>query len=287
MNSLNKSVIFKKVRKMKKRILAIILCLMTILSSMAIIVSAEEAEDNTVGVVVEKIEAVKVKDDDSETVLQLALTVSAETDENERLLAVFDEVNKDAEIVIYEGLFDMIYLMVNELSGTAEDLNFVVVAKAKPISFADGIMTLDVYGKDGTPGAKMITMQIDDFDGADINEFIFEFPQGLLKDSKSGKISSDDAAYNRVEGLAARGVKLPRTIKKIVNAIMNEDFGSLITTVLFILPFAFIVIPILISIVSSRLQDVYDVYDIDVKKILKTAWKNLKKAIPNLLGLIF
>lgn len=272
---------------MKKRFLAIILCLMTILSSMAITVSAEEAEDNTVGVVVEKIEAVKVKDDDSETVLQLALTVSAETDENEQPLAVFDEVNKDTEIVIYEGLFDTLYLMVEEFAGASSELNLIVIAKAKAVSLEDGILTLDVFSEDETPGAKMITMQIDDFEGADINAFTFAFPEGLLKDSKTGKINKNDVAYGRIDGLAARGVKLPRTIKKIVTAIMNEDFGSLITTVLFILPFAFIAIPILLSIVSSRLQKVYDIYDINVKKILKDVWKAFKKAIPNLLGLIF
>ncbi|MBQ3150137.1 MAG: hypothetical protein IJB86_02700 [Clostridia bacterium] len=272
---------------MKKRILAIILCLAMVISSMVITVSAEETEANAVGVVVEKIEAVKLKEDDSETVLQLALTVSAEADENEQPLAVFDEVNKDAQIVIYEGLIGMIHFLANELSGVEENFDFVVVAKAKPVSYADGILTLDVYSEDGTPGAKMITMQIDDFDGADVNQFIFELPEGLLKDSNSGKISSADVPFGWVEGLSAREVKLPRTVKKIVNAIMTDDFTSLIGTVLWLLPFAFIAVPILISIVSSRLQDVYDIYDMDVKKVLKTAWKNLKKAIPNLIGQIF
>ena len=133
-----------------KKSLAVVLCLCMMLSVMVFSASAEDVAQ-PIGITITEGKAVKLKEGDPETVLQLELTVTAKTDERDLPLATFDTVNTDAEITIYEGLYVGIYEMMSEVLSVSENdvLNTGTIAKAKPVSYADGKLTLDVFSKNG------------------------------------------------------------------------------------------------------------------------------------------
>lgn len=268
-----------------KRTLAFILCLCMLLSVMVFSASAEDAAQ-PVGITITEGKAVKLKEGDPETVLQLELTVTAKTDERDLPLATFDKVNTDAEITIYEGLYVGIYEMMAEVLTVSENdvLKTGTIAKAKPVSYADGKLTLDVFSTNGEAGAKMISIQLHGMLESDLGGFIFDIPEGLLSESNSGKKSAAGALGASIAGLSVKELKPPALVTGILNDMEDGNMGGLIGKAALVLPFAFIILPIVLMTIASRANKIYKIYGINVYKIVGDAWRALHKIIPYLIS---
>lgn len=226
-----------------------------------------------------------MKDGDPETVMQLELTVGALLSGEDATYVAFDTFNPNAEIVIYEAL----YIAVNEMLAGVTDLDAekafdaAVVAKAKPVSYADGILTVDVFSKNGDAGAKMVAIQVDDFEELKISSFYFDLPEGMLSASASGQISAAARKSVNVSGLQTRTLALPSLVKKLAKDFMSGNYSGLLGKAIFILPLALIIVPILLKTLETKVQKIYSIYGIDVHPVFVAA----KKALRNILQILF
>lgn len=287
-----------------KKALAIVLCLCMMLSVMVFSASAEDSTDKTVGMRLMSVEAV-TKNGDPETVLQLKMDLSAYTDENGQPLATFTGVDKTKEIKIYEGLSLYLNGLVNELELafsediTEDDLDAFIanmdksfIGTAKPVDFKDGILTVDVKSKDGADGTKMVSVAVKGLDALDkeldgelskgFGMFVFDIPEGLL--TAGDKVSEEFFGECLVDGLTPVTVEVPALIANIVNDIFNENYFGLITTGLMLLPFLFIVVPVLLNIIVAKANTVFQVYGINANEMVRDAWKVVKKFLPTLIN---
>ncbi len=271
-------------KKTTKKIVSVLLVVAMLVSLLAI--GASAADEATASFSIESCKVTKYADNDKETVMQLQLKVAASGDKS----AVFDSFDSNAKITIYDGAYIELYGMIGELmsfsdSKIEEIKNSAIIAFGKPVEYNDGILPTDVVSKDGKTGAKMIAIGLDSY--ININADIFEFPEGILIDSKNNIKNEYNGFYVAVEGLEVKTVKLPSLIKKVITNLENEDIGSLIFTLLPILPIAFIVLPILLSTTVNRFQKVYNVYGISLKSLKRDANKIIFNIIPILINNLF
>lgn len=200
-----------------KKAIALILSLCLLLSVFVFSAAAEETKKAT-ELVVGTITATKVKSDDPETVLQLAIQASSGSQE-----AAFDSFDPNAELSIYSGAYSV-------LNYTEEEIEEWLIAKAKPVSYENGILTVDVYAKDGTSGAKLVSLLFDETvfprDEGNANfiglrfpaPFAIRFPEGLLKGSDAGSVFSGSKIEKvEIEGTVTKEIKVPSWYMKLTD----------------------------------------------------------------------
>lgn len=273
-----------------KKTLAVLLCLLMALTAMGFSAAAETITFWYVPIKVTSAKAIAFKEGDPETVLQLELAVEANSSANSEAPAdPFDTFDPDAEVVIYEGTYISVSETIAEILGTEKGKAFddAVIAKAKPVSFSDGILTLDVFSKNGEAGAKMFAIQFDNFETGLVNEFHFDFPKGMLSVSGGTKFSNATRTVAEVNGLQSKTLELPSLLRRMFRDFATGNFGALIGKAFFILPLAMILAPILLRSLEKNAQKIYDSYGIDVHPMFSDAQKAVRKILPYLIGQIF
>lgn len=265
--------------KKTKKLIALILCLT--LALCAVVVPATAEEETNIGVVISSAKAVAFKDGDPQTVTRLELQIEAKKGEDEQPLAVFDKMNKVDEIPIYEAVYCEIYLAYKSSFSLTEKEIFsnAKIGAAKPVSYNDGKLILDIFSKSGEAGAKMIDIQVDVDGGESFSGFFFDFPAGLFEETASGTKSEGNLTFAAVDGLTVETLKLPSLIKGIINNILNDNIAGVIGTAVAVLPFAFVVIPVVAAIFSVRANKVYKIYGINAGKVIF----DVLRALPNIL----
>ena len=276
-----------------KKLLAVLLSVCMLLSAAAITASAEDGKTVEIFTGTGNVQATKFDANDPETVLQLQVKLPAPNG------VAFDTLDTSKEVLIGEGLYLYAYRYIQMIlkgeehyDGLTEEqlieemmpiVNSAVFAIGKPVSYENDVLTLDVYSKDGKPGAKMVSFSVSFYDEP-VNLFFGLMPEGTLKDSKTGVTNSDYSGFGgSVEGLAVHPVKLPGLVEKILSAVFKGEYQSLIPmipVVVFLLPF------LMLSLVS-RVQKAYDIYGINIRPLANDAWKALKRYLPELLGQLF
>ena len=245
--------------KICQKTIAVILSLCLLLSALAVSAAAEETRE-PVQITIERVEATQLKSDDQETVLQLTMTIRAASDENGTPAAAFDTFDENAELTIYEGL----YLNLFRMSERPEEELYqkAAIAKAKPVSYEAGVLTLDVFSTNGLAGAKMVAIGLKDYE--DIAMFQFDLPEGLLKDSASGLISmgSEEGIVKQVTGLTVIPVQLPLTIATFLKGFITGN-TTLVTSGIAATLFA---LPVVALITAVRLNRFYSIYNINVTR---------------------
>ena len=260
--------------KKTNKILAVILCLCMMASFTALFASAEDATE--LPIYFRNITATKFKPDDPETVLQMEFKIEVDTEDEEEKAAILDgidTVDTNAEIAIREkvlyyahGLsgigsipiwttFERYLELDFQLGQEAEEKSTIAIAK--PVSYENGVLTLDVYSKDGTPGAKMIGVVLDDF--FCLAEFEFDFPAGVLANSATGAYSSERKSSYDVSNLATRELEFTKPVKRLLEANNKKSLGRLIL----ILP----ILPLELMILVARANRVYAAYGVSLNKI--------------------
>ena len=266
-----------------KKALAVLLCILTALSCTTLCVCAEDAAE-PITASISGVKATKFDPSDPETVLQLQMNVSSS--------AAIDAVNPDAQIPVYEELYIMAYTFIAKyLEKSDAEMQKIQadaqIATLKPVSVADGVLTLDVYSKDGKAGAKMISFALPfvplDAAKAGFNAFLFAFPQGALKNSTTGAVNEAFSESETVQGLASRDVRLPSWAEKLVSAFFAGDTSALLKFVP-ALPLIVLFAPLILRSVASKVQKVYNVYGISLNGLVKDASKAIRKLIPSLLS---
>ena len=268
--------------KKTNKILAVILCLCMMASFTALFASAEdEPKTQSVYFGIESIRATKLKEGDPETVLQLEVELS-EDDPNEPL--PFDTVNTEAEITIYEGYYYYLYGLLGVITEDIKEK--ATIAKARPVSYEDNILTVDVYSKDGSAGAKMIAGEVEaeykgETDRVYLNLFEFAFPEGMLKDSVSGAFSSRRFVAETVTGLETKPFKMPSLLMNTIVAwIVGDTKGVIGSTALLVF-----VLPVELLVLASRANKFYKVYGISAYQMAFDILKNAPKLIFDLKSL--
>ena len=251
--------------KKTNKILAVILCLCMMASFTALFASAEDATE--LDIYFGGGRATKFKEDDPETVLQLEIDIKAHPrDEEAAILDGIDTVDTNAVIPIREMVLTYAYLIstfgsipnwirMERLEQEIKEKSTIAIAK--PVSYENGVLTLDVYSKDGTPGAKMIGVVLDDF--FCLAEFEFDFPAGVLANSATGAYSSERKPSYDVSNLATRELEFTKPVKRLLEANNKKSLGRLIL----ILP----ILPLELMILVARANRVYAAYGVSLNKI--------------------
>lgn len=274
-----------------KKALAILLALCMMMSAMMITSSAEDAA--LVGFRVDSGKVLATASGDAETVTQLELTISADND------AVFSKVSS-AEITIcdFDYMIARSFLAGALAADNLEDWDAfaevqvdeivasATIAKAKAVSCTDNKLVLDVYSTGGAKGAKLVDFQIEIMNEVlPFDQLAFVFPEGVLQ-TTAGTKSEKSYEEVYVDGLAPKTVPLPSIVNEIVEDIFTENYYGIITKALPLLPFLIFVVPALVSMAVSRLDDAYAVYGLKVSDLLPDAMKVLKKFIPVLVNML-
>ena len=268
-----------------KKALAIFLCFLMATSCSMLSAFAEDVEPELVRASVSGIRATKFDAADPEKVLQLQMNVSAS--------AALDAVDPAAQVAVYENLYITAYTFIAKYLEKSEEQMQAIKASAqiatlKPVSLENGILTLDVYSKDGAAGAKMISFTLPFLPSEELrqqgfNAFLFDFPQGMLKSSATGALTESFSATEMVTGLASREVRLPSWAEKIVSAFVSGDTSALFK-LLPMVPLILLFAPLFIRSVASKVQKAYNAYGISLNDLVKDASKAIRKLIPTLLS---
>ena len=268
-----------------KKALAILLCFLMATSCTMLSVLAEDAEPELVRASVSGVQATKFDAADPEKVLQLQMFVSAS--------ATLDAVDPAAQVAVYENLYLTAYTFLAKYIEKSDEQMQAIKADAqiamlKPVSLDNGVLTLDVYSKDGAAGAKMISFTLPFIPNEEIrqqsfNAFLFDFPQGMLKNSETGAYTESFSETEMVMGLASREVRLPSWAEKIVSAFVGGDTSALLK-LLPMAPLILLFAPLFIRSLASKVQKTYNVYGISLNGLVKDASKAIRKLIPTLLS---
>ena len=265
--------------KTTNKVIAVMLCACIALSAMVFSVSAEGGK--RIQITVDSVQALAVEKTDPESVAQLMIRLSVPEGANEEDAAIlngFDTIDPNAEIMICESLCYAANALI--ALGTVpegllyEDPNDEIgkevrekscIAIAKPLSYQNGVLKVDVYSTDGTACAKMIA--IDEKELGEYSLFTFHFPEGILKNADTGDFSDGIADETcSVKNLAARELKLTKTVE---NLIKNYEVGSvagvinLLSSAAFLLP----ILPLELLIFAVRANPVYKAYGVNVYKM--------------------
>ena len=275
--------------KTGKKILAVLLSILTVFSTAAISASAEEKK--SIGIMISSVQVTKFAEGDPETVTQLEMKLRASDPD-----VVFDTLNGTDAFPICEGYYAAasfgLVTALGEFDGVSdgdyyakamEITRSAAIGTVKPAAFADGVLTLDVFAADGTPGMKMVTFSTMS-ESETINAFIFVFPEGLLKDSRSGKVNSECDSVRPVQGLAVRPLGLPGIAKRAIQAIMTNDYARLLV----LLPIVIVILPVLLVAVDIRFVKAFSgVYDLDYSGLMKRVYRSIPQILKYLLTVIF
>ncbi|MCR5151195.1 MAG: hypothetical protein K6B52_08240 [Clostridiales bacterium] len=273
-----------------KKALAVMLSLLMAFTALGISACAENVTKWYVPVSVTNAKAVAFKDGDPKTVTRLELTVVSNASAGSEAPAdPFDTFDPNAEITIYEGTFISVSNTVAQILGKEADNAFAdaVIAKAKPVAFANGVLTLDVFSKNGETGAKMFAIQIDNFETGTVSEFYFDFPEEMLSLSSGTKYSKATRTTAHVDGLQSEKLELPSLIRRMFSDFSTGKFGALIGKVFLILPIALLLVPILMKSLENNAQKVYNNYGINVHSLFSDAQKAVRKILPYFINQIF
>ncbi len=273
-----------------KKALAIVLSLCMLLSMTAICASADNVTIWYVPVKVTSAKAVSFKEGDPETVMRLELNVErVSSGESSAPAGSFEKVDTNAEITIYDGLYVSVYETLSAITEVDDQNVFetAMIAKAKPVSYENGVLTVDVFSKNGEAGAKMVSMKFDAFEASGLGGFYFDFPRGMLSDADGLLFNNAGRSNANVDGLQIKTLELPSLVKSIFNDFATGNFSGLLGKAIFILPLSFIIIPILLKKMESSTQKVYDIYGISVHQLFADAGKAVRKIIPYLIGSFF
>ena len=272
-----------------KRSLAVVLCLCTIFSALAFSVSGETITIWRVPVDVTSAKATAFKDGDPETVTRLELTIERVMNPDGTSPAgSFEIVDTNAVINIYDGLYVNMYETISAITqnDAADIYETARIATARPVSFENGVLTVDVFSLNGACGAKMVSVKLDAFE-SNIGSFIFELPRDLLCSADGLLYNNNETAVVAVDGLQVRTLELPSLVKSIFTDFVTGNYLGLLGKALFILPLSFIILPLLMNKTEKSAQKIYDLYGISVHQLFDDAQKAVRKIIPYLIGQIF
>ena len=94
----------------------------------------------------------------------------------------------------------------------------------------------------------------------DLGGFIFDIPEVLLSESNSGKKSAAGALGASIAGLSVKELKLPALVTGILNDMEDGNMGGLIGKAALVLPFAFVILPVVLMTIEARANRIYKVY---------------------------
>ena len=279
--------------KKTNKILAVILCFCMMASFTALFASAEDATE--LPIYFRNITATKFKPDDPETVLQMEFKIEVDTEDEEEKAAILDgidTVNTSAEIIFQDlpleiinelKAFGSIPIWMSEEKRAIREEELLkeiegqsTIAIAKPVSYENGVLTADVYAKDGTAGAKMIGIDIvEPSDVFEWNSFLYYIPAGVLVNSATGAYSQSDYSGsfgNDVNNLATREIKFSKlemnalmTTAEIISKIVKGSSpAAIVARIALALPVLLLELPLFIA----RANSVYKVYGVNIYKTM-------------------
>lgn len=221
-----------------KKTLAIVLSIIMAMSAMVFTASAEdEIEKVPVDVTFSDARVTETDENDDLIVKQIQMKVSEENPAEGADPAVFDTVDTEAEIYVSSTLYASIALGVTADKETDifEVLDEVLIAKMKPVSCADGVLTLDVYDTQGNVGAKLGKLVLEEMgDLDDALGFTFLIPEGIAQDSAAGKTNNSCVVFSSIEGLKEIKEELPPLVGFVLK-LRDKSFavGSALALILF------------------------------------------------------
>ena len=132
----------------------------------------------------------------------------------------------------------------------------------------------------------MVAIELDGFNETAISNFYFDIPYGIFSND-AGTVNNGKRMSTNVAGLQSVKLEMPALVKSIVTAFAGGDIAGLLGKAIFILPLAFIIVPIVLGKLEKNAQKIYDLYGISVHRLFSDAQKAVYKLIPYLLGSIF
>ena len=272
-----------------KRALAVLLSVCMLLSLTAVAAYAEDVTPESVSIRIVSARATEVMALDLQTVARLELDLRVLSGSDTYTVPTFDKVDTNATIDVYDGLYLTVNDMLSQLLDKGQDDGVyaeALIATAKPVSIRSGVLTVDLFSKNGEKGAKMIAVEIDGFEGSAVSSFCFDIPYGILSDG-SGVTNAGTKMYADVQGLQKMKLELPSLAKRLVKDFATGNLGGVLGKIIFILPIAWILAPILLNKIEKNAQTIYDVYGIDLHPLFADASKAVRRLLPYLIGSIF